>query len=217
MLLFACDEVGKLINAGKQPKIEAPGIEVSADRVLPLDTVRASVRASNPEDGPLDYQWSANGGHFILPADDDSVRWIADLKGGSYRIKVKVSNDNGSDEDSKELQVLNLEAPVVDILEPAPNAYFVLWDTIEVRARAYHENGILWARIRFRNGSRDSVLAETGGQSDPIYRFMFKTNEEMTGKITFIVEAKASTQAASVGKDSVTINIEGIIPGKHER
>ncbi|HHJ53229.1 MAG TPA: hypothetical protein ENJ89_08560 [Caldithrix abyssi] len=209
-LFWSCDSVSDLLNLDKTPVLDEQGIVVSADRVNPGDTVRASISATNPVDGPLYYQWTATGGDFMPPADKDTVYWIAPVKGGTYTIYVKVSNTEKSITTHKEIAVISSSKPLVRILKPEEGARFVLTESVPVEASATHENGI--ARVRLFAG--DSLISETGGKSSGNYQFTFLPVPSMVGTLTLIVEAEAANQFAAIGRDSVNVVIKGMVVGK---
>lgn len=97
----ACEQVGDLINPKQLPELDQQGIQLSRDQVMPLDTVQAIIVATNPLEGPMQYQWLSDGGSFLAPSDNDTVCWVAPLSGGLYHLWVKVSNDDGSTESPK--------------------------------------------------------------------------------------------------------------------
>lgn len=207
--LISCEGVEDLINAGKEPEIDERGIVLSAENVYPRDTVTASVSATNPLDGPLNYEWSATGGNFIQPADKDTVRWIAPLAGNTYRITVEVSNEKKSAGAYKDVTVISLAKPLVDIMSPERDSHFILGKTIAVRAHAEHENGIKTVRLFVG----DSLIAEKDGHSGTEYSFdELQASPGMVGKAKIIVRAVALNQLTE--EDDVEINVEGIILGK---
>jgi hypothetical protein len=212
LLLISCKDVENLINPTKAPELDQQGIVFSSDRVAPRDTVIASIRATNPEEGPLEYEWSRTGGSFIEPSDKDSVQWIAPLTGGTYNLKVKVSNSSRkSSETNRNITVISATEPLVDITEPAGNGYFVLYQEISVQARAEHENGIAGVSL-FVN---DSLVGQMSDQAKPLYTRSFKTKPAMVGKTVIKVQAEGNNH--KTGSDHITINIQGIIPGKNGR
>lgn len=215
--LVACEGVEELINANRPPELDERGIIVSADRVAPFDTVTASISATNPVEGPLFYEWSATAGRFIQPADSSLVRWIAPLLGGSYQLTVKVSNNRRSAEASKAVEVVSSAKPLVDIQEPAEDAYFVVNQQITVEATAQHENGISRVRLLVSKDGRDSLIQQLDGNAAGVYRFeQLYAYRALVGKATLLVEAQAANPLQTIGNDSLIINIEGIIEGKNE-
>jgi len=215
--LVACEGVEELINANRPPELDERGIIVSADRVAPFDSVTASISATNPVEGPLFYEWSATGGRFIQPADSSLVYWIAPWQGGPYQLTVKVSNNRRSVEASKNIEVVSSAKPLVDIQEPAEDAYFVVNQQIPVEAMAQHENGISWVRLLVSKDGRDSLIQQLDGNAAGFYRFeQLHAYRALVGKATLLVEAQAANPLQTMGNDSLIINIEGIIEGKNE-
>ncbi len=139
LVLASCDPENLFRNA---PVIEQ--MSVLPDRVNPFDTVYASVHATNPEEGILSYQWSVSPerGFFLDGSGGASTRWIAPTMGGDYNFKVTVSNDYKSTEKTAAVRVVEAGNPLVRILAPADDDYFVQGSFIEIRAEAFHNNGI---------------------------------------------------------------------------
>jgi len=139
------------------------------------------------------------------------------LEGGSYEITVNVSNENKETEASKDIEVVSSAKPLVDILAPNKDSYFVLGEQIVVEASAYHENGISVIRLVASKNGQDSLIQQLGGNGSGSYRFeQLRAYDNLVGKTTLIVEAEADNQLQTLGNDAVAINIEGIIVGKNE-
>jgi len=209
--LSGCEGVQDLIT-DQRPQLGS--LLVSSDRVMPLDTVVASITATNPIDGTLEYEWSAepDRGYFLEPADKDSVFWVAPIQGGLYTLRVTVSNTKRSASQAKEVNVLNSTSPVVDVLKPQADAYFVLGQNITIEARANHANGISWVRA-FVN---DSLVGQSDQNASGVYSFNCIAAANKVGNPFITVKAEAANALAPVGSDSVQIKIGGIIPGKNE-
>jgi hypothetical protein len=215
ILCLSCDGVEDIIN-GKAPVLDDAGIQVSADRVAPRDTVIASIKATNPQDGPLTYEWKCDGGDFIPPADSSKVRWVAPLIGGNYELEVKVSNEKRHSDDSKIIYVESSDKPLVDILSPQKGTYFILNDLIPVEASAFHENDISIIRLYAINNGRDSLIQELDGNISGTYSFsMLKAYPALVGQTILKVEAEARNALRTKGSDEVTVTVEGIIEGRN--
>jgi len=211
LFVFSCDSVSDLFNP-KNPRISDNGLMVSADRISPLDTVNAWISATNPIAGPMYYHWSVNGGRYLEPANKDTVRWAAPIKGGLYELKVVVSNDKASAPEAKrQVNVISSEAPVVDIREPPADSYFVLAQQVRVKAHAEHENGI--SSVSFF--VQDSLISKQDGNNSGDYYFTLTLQPAMVGQTTLTVQARSVNQNAPAGSDQVTIKVGGIIPGKN--
>lgn len=208
--IWSCNSVQDLFK-DTYPHLDEQGIMVSADRVAPRDTVIASISATNPlGDGPLTYEWSTTNGTFMAPADKDTVKWIAPSSGGLETIRVRVSNSRHHSDAQKQIAVISSNKPLVDIIEPEANAYFVLQQNIAVQATAEHDNGIAVVRLYVNN----HLQAETDARADNHYRFTFKADSTMVGTSWIKVEAEASNQWSVKGSDSLAIQIGGIVIGK---
>jgi len=212
LLMSSCEEVGDLIDPDKAPELDAEGIVVTADRVSPHDTISASIKATNPVEGPLGFEWKATGGNFIAPSDKDTVQWIAPLIGGIYALEVKVSNSSRKTaKTSRQVEVISATKPLVDLIGPDNDGYFVLYQDITVQARAEHENGISRVSLYINN----SLIGQMSDQSKPVYSRTFRSTPEMVGKTVIKVEAEATNHITN--SDQITINIQGIVPGKNGR
>jgi len=211
LLLISCDSVGHFLGLKKDPELGGEGIVVSADRVAPRDTVTAYINATNPIDGPMYFEWTATGGGYIPPADGDTVQWIAPLIGGTYRLQVKVRNNDGSAEAYKDIVVISADEPLARIEQPRENSYFVSGETVYVTNTAEHENGIATVRM-FVN---QKLVSEVDGHAAGAYRFNFTADTSMVGDAVIKVEAQAANQFSTVGADSVTVHIKGYIEGEN--
>lgn len=60
--------------------------------VVVNQTVSLRVEASDPEGGPLRYQWSASGGSFQGSASGAGAVWIAPPQQGAHTVRVIVSD-----------------------------------------------------------------------------------------------------------------------------
>ncbi|GAB4377786.1 MAG: hypothetical protein Kow0042_26000 [Calditrichia bacterium] len=206
---FSCDEARDILQFRKAPVIEEiilqPGI------VNPFDTVYAEVKASNPEEGVLSYEWtvSPNSGSFIDPTDRASTRWIAPLQGDVYTFTVKVSNSYKTSEESKKITVLDLVNPVVDIKSPSEDSYITQFRSFKIRAEAVHKNGIKEVRLYIN----DAFIKYLNALSNNLYETTFTADSTYVGKTEIKVEAEANI-VRTLGADSVMVNIEGILPGK---
>lgn len=211
IVFSGCKGIDSIFNPYKAPELDEKGVVLSADSVHPMDTVTASIKAVNPEDGPLYYEWSAAGnGRFIEPADKDTVYWIAPLNGGTYTIKVIVSNEKKHSEAYKDIAVIVVTEPLVDILKPNKDTYFIQYELVEVEAYASHNNEVTTVRL-FVN---DIKKYEVDHNDTDIYQFEFETDSTMVGTTTIKVEA--DNTLGKTGADSITINVEEFIPGKNE-
>ena len=211
LLLTGCEGVQDLI-VDQRPQLGE--LQLSANQVMPLDTIRASITATNPIEGSLEYEWTVapNRGYFVRPADSDTVFWVAPLQGGVYQISVKVQNSKRSVTSSpKEVNVLISSVPLVKLRQPPADAYYVLGQTFTIEARASHDNGLSWVRA-FVN---DSLVGQSDQTANGLYRFPCTAASNMVGVSTVKVKAEAANALAPVGADSVNIKIGGIIPGKH--
>jgi hypothetical protein len=207
--VYCCDEVNSLLDPYEAPVITE--LNRSQTRVAPGDTVLITVVAENPEEGLLYYEWSApDGGRFVLPADGPSVEWLAPFNGGSFRIRVTVSNEEKSTEKEVSVEVLSAVDPIIEIISPREGTHFIQYGQIDVKAQVYHENGIsqVWLLV-------DGVILDSAGTSaTDLYSFEFTSGRSHLGPTSVEIAAEAA-QIQVKGSAAVTVFIEGILPGKH--
>ncbi len=195
---------------------DAPVVEeinVFPDRVFPFDTVYAQVKATNPEEGALSYQWSVspNRGIFLDPVDGSSVRWSAPTDGGDYTFKVIIKNAYKSVEKTGSVKVIEPTAPLVRITSPQDGDYFVQLSEIAIKAEAFHNNDINKVQLYVN----DVFLNEKSGSTSDKYEFSFTPDSSFLGSTEIKIQAIANF-VLTVGADSVMVNIEGILPATRQ-
>lgn len=202
----------------QQPVLNG-NIVLSAESVTALDTITASISATNPRTGPLYYSWTCTGGRYVGTADNDTVRWIAPLSGGMKTLTVVVSNGLSEVQTSKQVQVLSSVAPIVHITAPKNNTLCYLGGQIEVSAEAAHENGVSLVRLYAQTpGGIDSLIQTLGTSVDGKYHFSeFKIYANLVGNATIKVEAEAANPQQTKGSDQITIKVLGIHEGRNDR
>jgi len=210
-ILFTSCDVEKLLKTTEEPEVSNIFSDASGYIVQPMQTTRFWVIATNPEEGVLSYQWSVSGGEIIGSRQNDTLAWRAPVTGGQYSVSVKVSNSDKSVTRSREISVPSLNAPQVDITAPKSNEYLVQESTVIVNATALSENGIFQTDF-FVN---DSLVSSQSGNSANNYEFSW-TIHEKAGPAEVKISATANTanQIRLEGRDSIIVNVEGIIPGK---
>jgi hypothetical protein len=207
VFLLACSP--DIFKPSREPDIKS----LSLDRYEtdPGETVTAAVSASDSKGQTLRYEWSVSAGQLIPPLDGSSVKWKVPAVGGVYKITVKVSNDDKSASRTASATVRSPVNPDVKILSPAEGSHWVQHSTLAVSGRARHDNGI--ARVDlFLNGSRKATL---NGHANELYDFTCEL-EEPAGRASVRVEAVANVTGRAAC-DSMTIVIDGIVPGKAAR
>jgi hypothetical protein len=184
-------------------------VQVNPDRVNPFDTVYATVLATNPEEGGLSYAWSVSpsNGIFLDPTDGISVRWVAPTVGGDYEFKVVVSNAYKTAERTGSVKVIEAGNPLVRILSPQQNEYFVQGHEFDIVVDAIHSNGI--QKVRLYIG--DEFISEQSGVSSNNYQFSFTPDTSYLGITEIKIDAIANF-TLNIGTDSVDVNIEGVLP-----
>ena len=204
LAMLSCSSLKKIIT-GVEPLIDR--LEFSRYEVDPGDTLTVRVRVSEG-DTPLQYDWEADGGQFHAPVDEATVVWQAPVTGGTYRIRVEVSNDIGEDSESRDVTVRSWADPAVSLYSPSPGEYYAQYTRIDILAQATHDNGIRALRL-FIN---DDLKMTLGGHAAAEYAFQEIELDE-AGPAEIRVEAEANTTGA-MGVDIVTVNVEGIVIGK---
>lgn len=217
LLVVNCDKVGEIIDSNSY---EAPIIEsltFSQTNVLPFDTVMVQVKAKNPEKGDLKYSWNClKDGKtvneaFIQPASEEKAYWIAPLKGGNYTIRAVVENDKKTTK-SNTITVQNIDKPLVNIITPQQENYFIPGENINITLTAGHDNGISKVRFYFSNQLVDSLGFAANNQ----YQFNYIATAADVGKQVIKITAQAKGQAANIGQDIIEINVEGILSKKRK-
>ncbi len=207
MVFLACD--AKLFETEEDPPVvSAVFTTLSNAQILARDSAEFWVDASNPGEGSLNYDWNISAGDFLSAPDEDKIKWRAPFQGGIVTIEVDVSNNDKSVTKKKDITVISLNIPVVNIIYPKENAYLVQYETIEMEAEAFHDNGISHVEF-FVN---DSSLGILDGNTSNTYIISW-LNEAPAGSAEIKVTAVARS-AATMGSDNVIVNIEGVIPGK---
>jgi len=208
-LYFGCD--AKLFETEEDPlgpEVSEIFTSLSNLRILAGDSAKFWVEASNPGEGNLRYDWNVSAGNFLSAPDQDSIKWRAPFQGGDVTIEVRVSNNDKTVNKNKPINVVSLDIPVVNIIYPKENAYLVQYETIEMEAEAFHDNGI--SHVVFV--VNDDSLGILDGNASNTYTVSW-LNDAPAGTAEIKVTAVARS-AETVGSDKVTVNIEGVIPGK---
>ena len=209
MTLLACD--AKLFETEEEPP--APEVSeifstLSNLKIHVGDSAKFWIKASNPGEGGLSYDWDKSAGVFLSAPDQDTIMWRAPFQGGTDTIEVSVSNNDKTVRRIKPFEVVSLDIPVVNIVYPRENAYLVQYEAIELEAEAFHDNGISHVEF-FVN---DSSLGILDGNTSNLYIKSW-LNQAPAGSAEIKVTAVARS-AATEGSDKVVVNIEGVIPGK---
>ena len=164
--------------------------------------------ATNPQEGALTYEWNVSGGEYVGTRQNEQMTWRAPIEGNTYTIRVTVSNTEESTIRSREVIVPSRQRPFVEITSPHENDYIVQNSTIKVNTFASSENGI--SLIEFY--VNDSLQAQQSGNSSNTYSFDWAVQEEAgPAELKIIAFARVTNMD---GRDSIMVNIEGVIPGK---
>jgi len=207
VLLISCD-VENLLKTTEPPQVSDIFSDVPDFRVYPTQTAQFWVNASNPEDGVLTYEWSANAGEYLGSRQNDTLIWKAPVTGGLYTITVKVSNSEKDVTRSREITVPSLNAPQVNIISPKSGEFFVQERIVLINATAISEDEIYRTDFYLN----DSLVSSLSGSISNNYEFSWIVREK-AGPVELKVSAVAK-QTGLTGSDSVIVNVEGIIPGK---
>jgi len=191
---------------------EAPeilSIQLDAYEVDPGDTVRISVTLKDMDDPTLDFQWTADGGQFLPPANQAEVYWKAPAVGGGYEIGLVVSNNKKQSEPrSLTVTVRSYAAPYVEITAPADGDVFLQYEALEVSAVANHQNGIESVLLYVN----DILQTRQNGGDSENYQLSCELNGP-EGLNEIRVEAVARITEIT-GSDAVQVRVEGIVLGK---
>jgi Big-like domain-containing protein len=207
IILFACDAAEDLFTERKAPNV-GPIQNNSGTEINPGDTLEFSVSATNPEDGELSYEWSANAGNIIGSINETVIRWKAPLGGGTYRINVKVSNDYKNTRKYIDIIVWSNTNPNVNINYPTNGMYLIQHTPIELDFDAFHSNGIAMIFIYINNQKIDSL----NGLQVTNYTYDRWDVDSPSGETEIKVEAVSINNTHS--SDRINVTIEGILPGK---
>ena len=177
------------------------------------DTVLFWVNATNPEEGDLIYQWTANGGTLIPPVNKDSVHWRASNTGGIYNIQVDVSNDYETSIKNIDITVLSSEIPYVKIISPVAQETIIQNYLIEFAVECSHENGINEVRFFVNDSLYESIdeVETTSDTKNYIYNWQV---DAPAGNAELKVEAESHNPSAPIGVDIVNVIVAGMIVGK---
>ena len=98
--------------------------------------------------------------------------------------------------------------PSVSLTSPEEGSYFTQYQQIHISVSARHDNGIRVLRL-FLN---DTLRFSLDGHSSVDYQF---TNIELNtaGSTKIKIEAEARN-TSTLGADSISVNVEGIVVGK---
>ncbi len=209
-LFCGCNAVSNFIDSVDYQPPVINSLTPAEKNVVSDAHVLIMVDAENPESGQLTYEWeTSGGGRFVQPADRDTVTWIAPHTGGTYQISVTVKNEKKSAKAATKINVQSPSLPVVNILKPADDSYFVQGDSLTVLAHAAHDNGL--QTVRFYLAGR--LAGEQDYNPDNSYTFKTLLDSSLSGKVFVTIWAQAFEQPDNTAADSVFINVEGILPG----
>jgi hypothetical protein len=206
-VIISCD-VENLLKTAEEPVVSDIYSDATDYVVQPMQLAKFWVNASNPEEGTLTYLWTASGGEYLGSRQNDTLVWRAPVTGGRYNVSVKVSNSEKDVTRSREITVPSLNAPQVEIVSPENNAFLVQQSTVIVSATAVSENGIFQTDFYVN----DSLVASRAGNSGNSYQFDWLIREQ--AGVAELKIAATAKQTGLIGCDSISVNIEGIIPGK---
>ncbi|MBN1782341.1 hypothetical protein JW948_14500 [bacterium] len=203
------DPHSEIIHVRIKEAPEILSVTFSAREVDPGDTVEISVLLRDMTDPTLDFIWETDGGQFLAPFNLPTVLWKAPAVGGEYTISLTVANDKKtSDPFAETMTVRSYAAPFVQIGEPAQNAVFIQYSTVQVAVTANHQNGIAWVSIYVN----DNLQSEMNGKADEHYLFQCELNGP-PGITDIRAEAVARTTGV-IGSDRIQVRVEGILLGK---
>ncbi|NQT27081.1 hypothetical protein HQ585_17130 [candidate division KSB1 bacterium] len=185
-------------------------LDATSYEVDPGDTVTVTVTVQEANGEVLRYEWNASRGELLPPVNQSTVQWVAPQEGGIVRITVWVSNEDKSSTQSIQVNVRSYTNPYIVINAPQPDTYFVLNDEVEIEATASHNNGIEWVYLYVDDAYIMQLNRKVG--LDNVYSCTYRF-QNMTGEIELKVSTRART-TGTFGMDSLSVFVEGIIPGK---
>jgi len=213
--MFSCDPE-ELFKKKQAPQVGSIESDAEDFTVAPGDTVNFWVVANNPLEGELSYEWSVkdrNGnpaGIIIGSSHADNLKWISPIVGGKYDVQVKVSNADETITKTESITVLTLIEPIVDIVSPQQGNYIVQYQNLTVRTEIIHPLGIYQAKLIVN----DTLLVEViSGNNSESYAFHWKVAAGAgIAEIKIVAEANIT---GAVGRDSINVTVEGVLPGKN--
>lgn len=208
MLIFfiACNLAEDLVTEKKAPEVDP----IQSDKgfnIDPGDTIIFSVNATNPEEGSLSYEWSKQAGEFLSSNQESSVTWEAPISGGSYWIKVEVSNGDKTTSQTTDINVVSPENPFVRIIAPVNDDYLVQGTTVDIKFEAIHNNGISEVFVLIN----DSTIFSQPGTTQSEYSYSWNIFGP-SGDTEIKIMARSNI-SDKIGADSINVTIEGILPG----
>ncbi len=98
------------VNARPAPPNRPPTVSLSSDRdtVLVGECVRFTASASDPDNDPLTYRWTANGGQ-VTPSNNTAQLCTNALAPGNYTMTVRVEDGKGGAADAS--KTITVQAP----------------------------------------------------------------------------------------------------------
>lgn len=124
LVFWGCDGVNLGDDNSQKPVIDK--LYASRPTILVADTTTIYVEARDLNEESLDYVWTAiDGGVFVSPNGLDSIKWKAPGAPGLYTIRCRVNNESQeSKTQDLDIQVTNVNTPIVQILSPTDGAFF---------------------------------------------------------------------------------------------
>ncbi len=203
------DPASEYVHVRIRQAPEIVALSLSALLVDPGDTLTAAAELKEMDDPTLEYHWSADGGQFLAPADGPLVHWKAPSVGGTYEIRLMVSNDKKESEPAaQQVTVRSYSAPYVRIITPADGDIWRQYSTIDITAEADHQNGVETVSLYVN----DDLKSTLDGNDSGDYQFSCLLDEP-AGVQTIRIDAVAKITGIT-GSDSVRIRVEGIVIGK---
>jgi hypothetical protein len=207
--IFACDaDLFKTEDETEPPNVSeiestAPGFTLNIG-----DTAKFWITATDPNGKPLTYKWDKNGGEFVSTSDGSEVTWRAPFRGGDYAISISVSNGDKQVAKNRIVRVISSERPVVRILKPLKNEYIVQYENYTFQVEAFHDNGISIVKLYVN----DIFIGNMNVKPANIFDYQWIVDAPAgAAKIKVLAEASS---VGTLNEDTVSISIEGVIPGK---
>ncbi|MBX2925309.1 MAG: T9SS type A sorting domain-containing protein [Chitinophagaceae bacterium] len=216
------------VNPAPLPPVANPGNDITIS--LPDNSITLDGSASTAPDGNISsYMWTkvSGPGEEIIADAASAVTTVSNLKEGTYKFKLKVTDSNGNIDDAVITVTVNAQPlpPVADagnaqtITLPANT---VVLDGSASTAPAGSITGYEWTKISGPASgvivTPENVTTNVGSLSEGVYKFQLKVtdNNNAVSTATIIVTVKAapvppvanagSAATITLPEDSILLN-----------
>jgi len=203
LVFIGCRVYDKLAN--RDPIIVS--VTANPARIGVNDTTVLKVVVVDPDNDILDIRWDSDSkGQFISNIGEE-VKWIAPSYCGQFRIKVKVTDQNGGKANGEGIVNVREEndSPIVTITKPVENEV--------IRGLGYYEIKVTVAFL-WQIEKVDFFIDGDLKHSDQTTPYEWKEWDvtSLSGRKTILAKAYEAGDSLNYGVDSVHVFIEGIVP-----